>query len=385
MKRSVAFALAAGLSCTAVPAAPHAEVATARPSPTIVEATTFTSGPATPSATVSPPPLRVVLQGRQTTFTADRDLHRLSSDGRWVVAVHVAEPGTGPRSFVLAGDADAPSPTLRELFTSSAHITNIALVAGRLAYTEYTEDGRGGWSARTDLLDLATGARREVWKGSFTAATFRGGGGGPRRAGHTYTLDERRIAYTHLIERTAGDLSAELRVREIASGVERTIGRSDRWIDPIGFALDEIIYSAPAENIDQMHAVELATGRTRLLLSAPNLRSASLGGGRLLYSTTTNEQAGPYRLLLRELATGQERTLDENGDLASLGALAVWRSHPSVRERTTFKAADPRDGAEVRVVADDRFVPWMQAVRNGVLVYERAPGRILVHLVRTGP
>ncbi|HET8567519.1 MAG TPA: hypothetical protein VFM93_00860 [Candidatus Limnocylindria bacterium] len=305
---------------------PGEPVAVPSPSPPRVPSSPSPpAGSASPSvALLSPPSLAV--PGRVSVVRLAPTVMSVAADGTSVAAVRVLEPGPIRAEIHLADVAQDP-PAVRRLVETEAFVNVIDLSGGRVAFDEYRETGGGGFTFALHVLAVGTGQRQQIWSGSFSPATFRGGGGGPKRVHPSarLALDGDRLAYVHVTERAGGELEGELRVRDLRTGAERAIARSAVWIEPVGLDGSELAYAVGGSPNDEIRIVDLGSGRETVAVRARLIRSAAFRGPFVAYTTTDNEQAGPFRVMLRDVRDGSERQLDANGTRVSLsGRHAAW-------------------------------------------------------------
>lgn len=307
------------------------------------------------------------------------------SDGVLAAAVRLDIPSPMvARTEIFVAEL-GPSPTAwRSIAILDAFPTGISVANGRVAIGLRRESFQGGgaFNAEIVVIDAASGGRSSIWSGSFTAATFRGGGGGPKRASEKFVLAAGRIAYVRLAEGAGGDLTGELRVRDLGNGRETVIGGSPRWIEPVAFPGSVLAYAVGGDPLDEIRQIDLASGLTTTIVRASLIRAHAYNGRWLLYTTTQSEQAGPHRLVLRDVAPGTERTLDASGNRPSLNEThAVWQSVPlaGVSGSSTFKAAALSDLKESTLQRPSLFEA--RAVSGGVLMHDMAGGFSTISLL----
>jgi hypothetical protein len=164
--------------------------------------------------------------------------------------------------------ADPPSGPWREVYRTDAHIPIQRPAAGRAAFVAIRSPFQGGGASTQEvvLLDLTTGASTAIDRWALSAATFRGGGGGPRRPVAHVALGATTIAWTRLIERVGGAVEGELRYAALSDPSRATVvASSDDWIRPIGIDDRALVYVLGRPTGDELHVRELVTGADRVL------------------------------------------------------------------------------------------------------------------------
>ena len=299
-----------------------------------------------------------------------------ASDGLLTAALRldVAAPSVA-KTTVFAADARATPATWRTIGAFDAFPLGMSIANGRvaLALSREPAGGGGGFSAEIVVIDAASSASSSIWSATFTPATFRGGGGGPKRAGVKVVLGGGRLAYTRLTEVVGGDLVGELRVRDLGNGRETVIGSSARWIEPIAFSGSMLAYSIGGDPLDEIREVDLASGAaTKAIVQASLIRMHAYNGRWLLYTTTKNEQVGPYSVVLRDIPAGTERVLDPSGDRVSMNErYAVWVTQPA---RSSFRAFDLVDLRDRVILTPRASLIDLTAVPGGFVAHDMSSG-----------
>ena len=294
-----------------------------------------------------------------------------ASDGVLAAAVRlsVSAPSVA-RTEVHAADLRAAPVVWRTIAAFDAFPTGISVSDGRVALGLYREPAGagGGFSAEIVVVDAASTASSSIWSASFSPATFRGGGGGPKRATAKFVLAPGRIAYTRLSEVAGGDLIGELRMRDLGNGRETPIGGSPRWIEPVAFSGSVLAYAIAGDPLDEIRQTDLASGAaTTTIAQAPLIRGHAFSGRWLIYTTTQSEQAGPHKVVLRDVVAGTERVLDTHGDRVTVNErYAAWHSLGS----RTFKAFDLMNQREVFILQPRPSFVDLNAVPGGFVVLD---------------
>src|SRR5258708_11334829 len=115
--------------------------------------------------------------------------------------------------------ADPATRAWRTVHASDSAIIGGQVVAGRAAMIEYREPVQGGGAYSDDftVVDLSTGKATAIDRFAMSPATFRGGGGRPRRPAGSIVLGPDRVAWTRLTEGPGGSGTGQLRVAPLAA------------------------------------------------------------------------------------------------------------------------------------------------------------------------
>lgn len=187
----------------------------------------------------------------------------------------------GPAPYLSKIQRAEPSSTWRTVFENDAAFFAEKVMSGRMALVEYRQEplSAGAYDVTVVLIDLNSGQRTVIDHFALSAATFRGGGGAPRRAaGGLIALGPNKIAWTHLNELAGGNVEAVLRVASLTELARASvIGRSREWIEPIAIDDRELVYVVGGTERDDLRARDLGTGRER---SLTQLRAPSQSAGR---------------------------------------------------------------------------------------------------------
>ena len=162
--------------------------------------------------------------------------------------------------------AEPTSAAWRPVYVSDAMFQAERVADGRMALVEYREpvQGGGAFSQVVVVTDLITGAKIEMDRFSLSAATYRGGGGAPRRPVSAVALDATLVAWTRLVEGAAGAVSGELRLATIADPrTQQVIGSSSEWIQPIALDSRRLVYVLGGKIEDQLRVREITSGIER--------------------------------------------------------------------------------------------------------------------------
>ena len=189
-----------------------------------------------------------------------------ASQGGSLLALWTAEATPIHLSRIRRADANGAWTTI---FEDDAAFATFRQDLRRAAILEIREKPQGGgaYDATAIVLDLTTRALVKVDSYSLSSATFRGGGGAPRRPIGDIIVGGGMVAWTHLNELAAGQIEGELRVASLGDPTAFTVvGRSREWITPISVDENALIYLVGATDRDDLRARELATGTERSLV-----------------------------------------------------------------------------------------------------------------------
>lgn len=267
-RRLLCSAIAVAAACSPIPVA----APTPAPVTTTSAAATQTPGIAVvPSPSpVSSPAVSPALRGTTTSLAVDRDTFAFFADGPRLFAVWKKEGPAPYESRVLVADGVAGS--WRTLYTVDAFVRALSVAAGRVALVEYREPPQGGgaYSEAFVVVDLSTGRKTEIASHSLSPATYRGGGGGPRRPVGSVALGEHHVAYTRLVEGAGGTVTGELYVAPLdAPASARRVTTSIEWVSPLGIGGKRLVYLLGTKTEDQLRLLEVDTGLERTLARAP--------------------------------------------------------------------------------------------------------------------
>src|SRR5260221_13552778 len=126
---------------------------------------------------------QVLLAGRVTTAVTEPEQYSAFSDGGSLYAFWTRDSPSPYLSKIQRFDAGAR--VWQTVFEDDARVGVWKPSAGRLAFVEYREPFQGGGASdeKVLILDLVTGKTVSVDTFALSAATYHGGGGGPRPAG----------------------------------------------------------------------------------------------------------------------------------------------------------------------------------------------------------
>jgi hypothetical protein len=368
MKLLVVSTLAFAVSCSAVSTAPPS---------------TFTASPGT-GATAPASPSASALPGSTFSMPTERAMVSFHADRGSLIALTTKEGPSPFESKIFR--AEAPSGPWREIYQSDALFILEKVFAARIGAIEYREppDGRGAFSETIVVVDLATGQKTQVDHFALSAATYRGGGGAPRRPSGSLALGPDRIAWTRLVEGANGSVSGELRVAPITSPTRfETIASSTEWIAPVGLDAGRLVYVLGGKSRDELHVRDLRTGSDRTIATASVGDGPATGGTGLTPAVSGDwavwldePWAASAKVRAANLATGEQRTLAVNGSQCASPTAGsryfAWSCSKSVAsdpqpfvvlDAKTLQPADAIPaGTGLQVVAADDGLVWLNVV-----------------------
>lgn len=316
---------------------------------------------------------------------ADREMVNFFGDRGALIASGRKE---GPSPFESKiSRADAPNGPWRAVYQSDAMFMLEKISSGRIGVIEYREPpaSQGAFSEVIVVVDLDTGQKTEIDRFALSAATFRGGGGAPRRPTGSLALGPDRIAWTRLIEGPNGAISGELRVASITSPATiETIASSTEWVAPVGLDTQRLVYVLGGTTEDALHVRDLRTGRDTVIATAA-VGSGPATGGTGLTPTVSGDWAvwldepwASAKVRAANLATGEQRTLAVNGSQCASPTAGsryfAWScSKSAASDPQPFVVLDAKTlqpsgviplGTGLGVVAADDGLLWLNVVAD---------------------
>jgi hypothetical protein len=312
----------------------------------------------------------------------DRDMVTFAADRGALIAFSSKDSPPPYESKIQR--ADPATGAWRTVYTADSHFIAGQVMAGRAAVVEYREpfQGGGAYSADFTVIDLSTGKASKIDAFALTSATFRGGGGGPRRPVGSVVLGQDRAAWTRLIEGPGGSVSGELRVAPISDPAKTTvIGSSVEWIAALGLDAHRLLYVTGGTSEDQLHVRDLDTGGDRIVATGPvgnqqvvsgvpGFNRASLAGDWAIWLDSPGATAGTIRAV--NIAGGTTRTIDARGSSCAevtIGSrYAAWNCSANVFGILDARTLDPVNapaGMGVAPVASDDALLWFTVIPNG--------------------
>ncbi len=282
---------------------------------------------------------------------------------------------------------DAGARVWQTVFEDDARVGVWKPSAGRLAFVEYREPFQGGGASdqKVLILDLVTGKTVSVDTFALSAATYHGGGGGPRRAGSGVALGGGTVAWTRVNELSGGNTEGELRVAPVDDPTHfRTIGRSQVWIEPLWIDSGMLLYLVGSTTGDEIRARDLTSGVERRItsLAAPGVGAprGELGRSGDIIGWTGQEsvQGAPTMLHTVNTTTGASRDLDLGPDycygLSGNAAGFVWACKTSSAPVSSLSYFDPRAWKSVDIVRSPDRLNQLEAYENAFLWYDVVNG-----------
>ncbi|HSW94699.1 MAG TPA: hypothetical protein VLI88_00915 [Patescibacteria group bacterium] len=340
------------------------------------------ASPSSPSPAVaaSATPTPSAGTGNSFTMPTDRDMITFAADRGALIAFSSKDAPPPYESKVQR--AEAAGTAWRTIYTSDSHFSAGRVANGRVALAEYREPFQSGGAYSVDfrVVDLSTGTATPVDRFALSSATFRGGGGAPRRPVGSIVLGLDRVAWTRLIEGPGGSVTGELRVALLADpGHATPIGSSAEWIAPLGLDARRLLYVVGGKTEDQLHIRDLDTGADKVIATGavgdqqreggiPGFNVAVLAGD---WAVWLDRSAVPGKIRAVNVASGADRTIDAGGSSCS-GTTAgtryvAWYCSASVSGIVDARTLEPARDVPVGVApeASDDALLWFTVVPNG--------------------
>jgi len=292
----------------------------------------------------------------------------------------------------------------RDVFTDDARFNGWSADAGKLAVLEYRESVQSGGASESTvvLIDLGTGAATPLDRFALSAATFHGGGGGPRGPRSTLVLSGAKIAWSRLNELPGGVVEGELRIADTTEPQRfTTIGRSSVTIEPLWIDARTLGYLLGGSEEDEIRVRDLASGTERTLarVTAP-FQDRGIGGiarsGRFIGWIDNLPGGSGARgstmtsvFHATDIATGATRELDL-GPVTCRGlsgnaiGFAWWPCQPDQTDGRTLNYFDAEPWKTVDIVRSSDRPNDLQAVEGGFIWFDLVGGlrRLNLLLVR---
>lgn len=220
--------------------------------------------------------------------------------------------------------AEAPNGPWRSVYESDGAFMLEKVSAGRIAFMEYREpyQGGGAYSENVLVVDLSTGQKIEMDRFSLSAATYRGGGGAPRRPVGSVVLGPDHAAWTRLVEGAGGSVSGVLRIAPLSDPASvQTIASSSEWVAAIGLDSRRLVYIVGGKTEDQLRVRDISSGIDTLVATAPVSNTAVFGGPGMDYAVVSGDWAVWFEdpktpttsARAVNLVSGEQRPLDVGG------------------------------------------------------------------------
>ena len=228
-------------------------------------------GPTANSESSAPTPSGMATSNT-TTFTmpAEREMVSFSADGGALIAYSTKDAPPPYASKIWR--ADPATGAWRVVYDSDARFMIGGVDSGRIAFEEYREEYQGGgaYSEIFVIVDIATGTRTEIDRFALTAATYRGGGGAPRRPVAATALGPGHVAWTRLVEGAGGVVTGELRVAPLANpAAAKLVATSKEWVRPLHVDARRLVYVLADGAEESLRVLDLGTGSDAAVLTAP--------------------------------------------------------------------------------------------------------------------
>ena len=246
------------------------------------------------------------------------------SQGGSLLALWTAEATPIHLSRIRKADANGAWTTF---FEDDAAFARFSQDLRRAAILEIRErpQGGGAYDASVIVLDLTTRALVKVDAYSLSAATYRGGGGAPRRPYGEIVVGGGMVAWTRLNELAGGDVEGELRVATLADpSAFKTVGRSREAITPVSVDENALVYMSGGSERDDLRVRDLVTGTERSLAQIPaptqtsgpsNIARSGKFAGWIEMPSPTNPANARFRAV--DVGSGAIRELDLGGRYCS--------------------------------------------------------------------
>jgi hypothetical protein len=369
------------------------------PTPTVTNEVTasHTDAPTTSAR----PTAQMLVRGDLLTLPAEPDMVTFFAHGRSLIAW---TSGNRPSPFLdKIQRADPPGGPWRTIFSNDAHFRIQRVSEGHMAIVAYREDGEGAYNESIVVLDLATGAATTIDHYALSKATFRGGGGAPRRPVGQIALGQQMIAWTHLFERAGGAVEGELRVAPLADPRATTvIARSTEWIEPVAIDQRSVAYVLGGSERDELRVRDIATGGDRHLTAFAaqtqvSGRGAPARSGPWVGWLETKPALAPTRAVPSivtfeafNIATGEERSMNTGGPgcspLTANAFAFAWSCRSSADPPATLQAFDVAQWKLVDVLRPGSVSPFgLQAVDSGFVWTDADGAQRQVHLFTPAP
>jgi hypothetical protein len=229
--------------------------------------------------------------------------------------------------------ADLARRTWQTVYQTDARFMQMQVAAGRMGLFEYREPvlGAGAFSVKITVVDLTTGEASVIDSYAMSAATYRGGGGAPRRPGFGLALSADRIAWTRLIESPDGSWRGELAFAPLSDPHRKTVvASSTEWVAPLAIDATRLVYVLGGKTEDELHIRTLASDADAIVARAAVGNTAVVGSPGMDYAVVVGTWAlwpandpGPpatrstpavnATIHALDLSTGMERAFDAGG------------------------------------------------------------------------
>jgi hypothetical protein len=356
MKKIVLSTLLFAISCS---------TATTAAKPSLEGTTAASTAPASPSASAN------AGLGSMFSMPTERDMVTFQADRGALVASRIRETPPPYDSKIVR--AEAPSGPWKLVYESDAMFMVDRVSSGRIGLVEYREpvQGGGAYSEVFVVVDLASGQKIEIDRFSLSAATYHGGGGGPRRPVGAIVLGPDHVAWTRLVEGTDGSVIGELRIAPLADPkTSQLVATTGDWLRPLDVDGHRLVYVLGGKTEDTLHVRDLNRATDKVLATGavgntargevPGFDYAAVSGDWAVWLDDLKVASTKAHAL--NLASGDERALEVGGSQCS-GVSAgaryfVW---------ACGKSDDPRDSLIIDAKTLDRVQPIAGSTGVGIV------------------
>lgn len=317
------------------------------------------------------------------TMPTDRDMITFAADRGALIAFSSKDAPPPYESKIQR--ADPGTGAWRTIYTSDAMFLRGRVAAGRVAIVEYRQSAApsvGAYSQEFTVVNLGTGAATTIDHFAMSSASFRGGGGGPRRPVGSIALGPDRAAWTRLVEGPGGSVTGELRVALVTDPARATpIASSSEWIAPLAVDAHRLLYVIGGKTEDQLHTRDLDTGADKVVLTGavgdtqreggiPGFDAAVLAGDWAVWLDTPGSRPGTFRAV--NVISGVERSFEAGGSscnvLTAGTRYLAWycaANTAGVLDARTLEPARDIPAIGATPEASDDGLIWITVIPNG--------------------
>ena len=321
-------------------------------------------------------------------MTADREMVSFYADRGALVAYRTKDAPPPYDSQIVR--AEAPGGPWKLVYESDAMFMVDRVSSGRIGFGEYRESYQGGgaFSETFVVIDLGSGHKTEIDRYAMTAASYRGGGAAPRRPVGAMELGPNHVAWTRLVEGSAGAVTGELRIAPLNDpSASRVIASSAEWVRPLSLDAQRLVYVLAAKTEESLHVLDVSSGVDKVVATGavgntvlgeiPGWDFAAISGDWLVW--LENAKAPTTTAHAMNLVTGDQRTLDVGGS-GCVGPTAGTRyfawtcSKQSTSDPQPLTILDARTldpvkpiplGTGVGTIAIDDGLLWFNTIGSG--------------------
>jgi hypothetical protein len=293
-----------------------------------------TAGTTSPSASPSTAPTASAsasgnvsaLPGSTFSMPAERDMVSFYADRGSLIAYQTKDAPSPYDSKIVR--AEAPNGPWKLVYESDAMFMVDRVSTGRIGFIEYREtyQSGGAYSDAFVVVDLASGQKTEIDRFALSAATYHGGGGGPRRPAGAMTLGPDHVAWTRLVEGPGGSITGELRIASLADlKASQVVTTSSEWVRPLDLVSQRLVYVLGGKTEDTLHVREVQSGIDKVVASGavgnqqrgemPGFDYAEVSGDWAVWLDGLKGTSPSGHAL--NLVTGEERVLKVSGSSCS--------------------------------------------------------------------